>query len=361
MMCDCLDDVLNSVHDFMLSINLSACEELQRSPELIKVLDLFCSFCDILRNQHSLSAFWMSYIEMVEVLLGLVRAAREGNWLLHLAMVRKIIPWCFAYDKINYAWFLPYYYATMTRLHIDHPEVYAEFMKGGFSVQIGSKNPFGQIPVDQTIEETVNKDTQTSGGTKGFSLKGGAIKRYSINAEFRSQYVRHLREMVGQGRSKFSHPDLQSARIKKDANQVATLVDILERNWINPFDTDQTEFINLASGKVAPPNVVKNLLQAEMMGEAAYDTFRTKCIEGNMSQVCFHERLPKLKLKTFTDMHKSGRKAGSKQVILNTDRKLFGQMILVAENRNLDMREVLSHPLGPLPWSLACGDGTQKN
>ena len=87
----------------------------------------------------------------------------------------------------------------------------------------------------------------TSGGTKGFSLKVGAIKRYYINAEFRSQYMRHLREMVGQGRSKFSHPDLQLTRIKKDADQVATLVDILERNWINPFDNGQTEFINLAS------------------------------------------------------------------------------------------------------------------
>ena len=27
------------------------------------------------------------------------------------------------------------------------------------------------IPIDKTIIETINKDTQTSGGTKGFSLK----------------------------------------------------------------------------------------------------------------------------------------------------------------------------------------------
>jgi len=57
----------------------------------------------------------------------------------------------------------------MSQLYIDHPGVYTHFMNGGFSVQIGSKNPFGRIPVDQTIEETVNKDTQRPGGTKGFS------------------------------------------------------------------------------------------------------------------------------------------------------------------------------------------------
>ena len=63
----------------------------------------------------------------------------------------------------------------MSRLAIEHPEVHSQFMEGKFSVQFGTTNPFGRIPVDQTLEETVNKDTQTPGGTKGFSLKPGAV------------------------------------------------------------------------------------------------------------------------------------------------------------------------------------------
>ena len=35
-------------------------------------------------------------------------------------------------------------------------------------------------------------------------------------------------------------------------------------------------------------------------------------------------------------------------------------MVLVATSRNLDMREVLKHPLGPLPWALSNCDGTLK-
>ena len=35
-------------------------------------------------------------------------------------------------------------------------------------------------------------------------------------------------------------------------------------------------------------------------------------------------------------------------------------MILIAQNRKLDMLDVLSHPLGPLPWSLAGTDGVMK-
>ena len=52
-----------------------------------------------------------------------------------------------------------------------------------------------------------------------------------------------------QGQPVFSHPDLQSTRRRKDANQIAILVDILERNCINHFDTVLTEFISLASSE----------------------------------------------------------------------------------------------------------------
>ena len=99
----------------------------------------------------------MSYVDMAKIVLGLIRASREGNWMLHLTAIGQMIPWCFAYDKVNYAWFLTYYYATMSRLPIEHPEVHAHIMQGGFSVQIGSHNSFGRIPVDQTIEDDLAK------------------------------------------------------------------------------------------------------------------------------------------------------------------------------------------------------------
>ena len=35
-------------------------------------------------------------------------------------------------------------------------------------------------------------------------------------------------------------------------------------------------------------------------------------------------------------------------------------MIVIAEARQLSMKEVFSHPLGPLPWSLAAPDGSLK-
>ena len=132
---------------------------------------------------------------MVETLLHLIRSSRKGNWLLHLCAIRAFLPWCFAYDKINYRRYLSVYYDEMTRLSIDHPDVHVQLENGGFSVQLGRQNPFGRIPVDQTIEETVNKDTQTPGGPKGFRLKPAALSRYYLTAEYRSICLKQLREL----------------------------------------------------------------------------------------------------------------------------------------------------------------------
>ena len=46
-------------------------------------------------------------------------------------------------------------------------------------------------------------------------------------------------------------------------------------------------------------------------------------------------------------------KVNGKEHTLKADRKLFGRLAVIA----LNMREVLTYPLGPLPWSLACTDG----
>ena len=50
--------------------------------------------------------------------------------------------------------------------------------------------------MDQTIEETAKKDTQTPGGTKGFILNAKAVSRYYITADYKRSCVRQLREMV---------------------------------------------------------------------------------------------------------------------------------------------------------------------
>ena len=104
------------------------------------------------------------------------------------------------------------------------------------------------------------------------------------------------------------------------------------------------------------------MLQAKDIGEKAYKAFREQRLQSNPPKVKFHDTITKAKLKTFTHLNKkvSVKSGRNQEVILKADRRLFAQMIVIAESRNLQMREVLSHPLGPLPWSLATPDGLMR-
>ena len=114
-------------------------------------------------SNDDLAVFWMSYVDRVEIILGRLRASREGDWMLHITFIRVMIHWVFAYDQINYARFLPVYYAQISQSPIHHPTAHVNFLDGGSTVQRKSQNPFGKIPADHAIDKTINKDTQTFG------------------------------------------------------------------------------------------------------------------------------------------------------------------------------------------------------
>ena len=67
------------------------------------------------------------------------------------------------------------------------------------------------------------------------------------------------------------------------------------------------------------------------------------------------------KLKTFANMcKKKVVKSSGKEIILKADMTLFGRIIVMAQKRSIQMENILSHPLGPLPWALSSSDGLPK-
>ena len=49
-----------------------------------------------------------------------------------------------------------------------------------------------------------------------------------------------------------------------------------------------------------------------------------------------------------------------KEIILKADKNLFSIMTIVAQSQQLDMKEMFSHPLGPIQWSLSTADGCSR-
>lgn len=76
------------------------------------------------------------------------------------------------------------------------------------------------------------------------------------------------------------------------------------------------------------------------------------------SEVSFHDPIKKLKLTNFASSTLSKVKITGKDVMIKADRNLFTRLLVVAQKRSMDLRNVFEYSLGPLPWSPASADGS---
>ena len=71
-------------------------------------------------NSGTMSAFWMSYVDLTGLMLDFIRTSREKDWTLHLISISNLIPWCFGCNRSNYAKYLLH----MINLPMTHQDVH---------------------------------------------------------------------------------------------------------------------------------------------------------------------------------------------------------------------------------------------
>ena len=88
-----LQQCLELISDLHAEMNSTSYQETVVHPTFTSVAELFQEYLDHLRHHNGpLSSFWMSYVDIVEsILLGLLRAAREGDWNLHMFAIQEMI------------------------------------------------------------------------------------------------------------------------------------------------------------------------------------------------------------------------------------------------------------------------------
>ena len=132
-----------------------------------------------------------SYIDMVQTLLLFVRATRESDWQLHLSTVRLMMPMFFAYDRVNYARYLPAYWLEMVNLPVTHPSCHNDLsVKGQWTLQRQSVHGFASIACDQAIEQTCNRDSKTKGGWTGITQNRAAVYCWILSQNERAAITR---------------------------------------------------------------------------------------------------------------------------------------------------------------------------
>ena len=149
-------------------------------------------------------------------------------------------------------------------------------------------------------------------------------------------------------------------RIRKDEADIKSLIDMMENNWMNTLSPGESDLVSLVTGTVPPPAVVKDLLRVLEVGEESYQTFKWIRLDDDPPSVKFHDKMTKHRLKTLSTISTNTFRMKGQNVVLKTYRNLFSLVILVAESISVNMKDVLAHPLGPLPWALANADGSLR-
>ena len=307
------------------------------------------------REENATFEFFSSLIDIVSLLLVFIRATRTSDFNLHLAVIEHMMPWYFAYDRTNYARYLPAYWTEMCNLKVTHPLAYEEFqMRGSWTIQRQDKWPFASIACDQGLEETLNRDTKIQGGIRRFTLIRSAVLRWLYAQPERAEIARICEEMCGLERSDRKPKELDKTRIRRVRELVHSVKNTI-CSMLNPWSSseDNSYLVNISSGAIAIDKVKHDLLQAYHTGKTDMTQFLKDRINPD-GKINLYDTLPKVNLKTFAHNYDTSTKVSSSTISKNS-RSLYARLLVVSQSREIDMREVMTYCLGDIPFPLSNG------
>ena len=99
-----------------------------------------------------------------------------------------MLPWLSAYDHRNYARYLPVYLLHILSTEDTNTEALNLLKGSAFGVLRSKNHGFSRLPVDRTIEQTLNRNSKMKGGIVGFSLNRGAVYQWILSAQSRAAF-----------------------------------------------------------------------------------------------------------------------------------------------------------------------------
>ena len=150
--------------------------------------------------------------------------------------------------------------------------------------------------------------------------------------------------------------ELDKTRIKSDGDAVANVMELVD-TMINPFDNEYQSLVHLSNGTVPPIGVATDMKNMHDKVQAAAMSYMKTNILSLKPDI--YTPIKKLNLRTFSSVHKkiTSKTKNGKIVALKNSKKLFAKMVLIAQNRDLDMKDVLQYSLRPFPSPLATVEG----
>lgn len=242
-----------------------------------------------------------------------------------------------------------------------HPEVHEEFVNGNHAVSRSTKR-FVQVWTDMALEQPINADSKSRGTIIGISQNPGALDQWFLTSHERASVTTALKDMFTQQHNRVDvHKEAASKHIARDEADVQKLISCFTTELMsNPFTQETESLVNFATGVVLPTDIADGLVRSTEKGREQMNSFVEKRL--NTNQISFWDPITKLKVKTFESTTKKVqvKAVNDKLVTVGADRELFGRLLIAANVRQINLKEVLCYKLSPVSFSLAHQDGSLR-
>ena len=170
------------------------------------------------------------------------------------------------------------YHEKLLKLKNSHPDIYEEFKNGCFSLKRTSK-PFTRIPIDLTLEQTINADAacQRSGIISLTNLIS-ARQRWTQSHSIRTSILSKLFEELGITSKENISEELTLHRVKQNFHHLEKIISSVN-DTMNPFAStiEKEHLFNIANGKTALGETADFLTNVWTIGFSARDCFIKDC------------------------------------------------------------------------------------
>ena len=112
-------------------------------------------------SASSMAMFWVSIMNMIEILLMNIHSLRTKDWPAFKASLRLMLPWLTIYDNDKYSRWLAEYSLEISTLPEEHDALMSQLF-----AQSMTEKPYSDIPLDLWIECTMNKGSKLKAGWK---------------------------------------------------------------------------------------------------------------------------------------------------------------------------------------------------
>jgi len=220
-------------------------------------------------EQSDMAKYWITFLEMVEVLMMNMHSLRSRNWEEFKSSLRQMLPWLQIYDNDKYGRWLPDFWSMLCTL----PTEQEEFLASGMFAQSMSGNPYSALALDIWIETTMNKGSKMKSGWLSILKNEKQLLANTRNVNNILRVRACVQNDTKQASTTRKHAECTPTRMESDEQAIQDLNACFEEFECDPFDLATPTLRTLQSGIAAPEHLVADFQSALNDGEEKLNSF----------------------------------------------------------------------------------------